>query len=341
MFADGGFFGSEQRARFVAPELPTLRTETNAARPLRLNTGRIRDQWHTMTRSGMSPRLGQHLPEPFVEIHPDDAARAGVVDGDFARVVTDYGQCTLRVAVDERQQRGMLFAPIHWSLETASAARVGALVAPFTDPFSGQPESKATPASIAPYEYVFRGFTLSRRRLELPPQVWWTRVAVTGGYGYLFADNADPARWQSWMRAVAGSDLAEYTDAGGGVYRAASFAQDRIETCLFVGPARDAGDWDAVKNLFATDSLSEDQRRLLLSGKSTDGLAGAGPVVCACFGVGRVTICAAIAAGAGTAAEIGLRSKAGTNCGSCIPELKRLIAQVDAVDAVAHRNGAP
>ena len=100
------------------------------ARPLRLNTGRIRDQWHTMTRTGESPRLGQHLPEPFVEVHPDDAARHGVADGDFARVTTDYGQCTLRVVVSERQQRGMLFAPIHWSEANATGARVGSLVAP-------------------------------------------------------------------------------------------------------------------------------------------------------------------------------------------------------------------
>src|SRR5438067_2932871 len=137
-FADGGFFTNDHKARFIAPEIPALRTETTAARPLRLNTGRIRDQWHTMTRSGISPRLGQHLPEPFVEAHPDDATSSGVADGDFARVITDYGQCTLRVAVGERQQRGMLFAPIHWSEETAATARVGALVAPFTDPFSGQ-----------------------------------------------------------------------------------------------------------------------------------------------------------------------------------------------------------
>jgi assimilatory nitrate reductase catalytic subunit len=326
-FAAGGFYSNDRKARFVAPEVPALRTETTAGRPLRLNTGRIRDQWHTMTRSGISPRLGQHLPEPFVEIHPDDALMSGVTDGGFARVVTDYGQCTLRVAVSARQQRGMLFAPIHWSEETASAARVGALVAPITDPFSGQPENKATPAAILPYEFVFRGFALSRVRLELPGHVWWTRVSVAGGYGYLFADNADLARWQSWLRAVAGSDLAEYRDFGGGVYRASSFAGDRIETCLFVGPARDAGDWNVVKSLFAADSLSADQRRMLLSGKSTDGLASAGPVVCACFGVGRATILAAIAGGAGTAAEIGAQLKAGTNCGSCIPELKRLIAQ--------------
>ena len=332
-FAEGGFFANDHKARFIAPEIPALRTDTTAGRPLRLNTGRIRDQWHTMTRTGISPRLGQHLPEPFVEIHPDDAIRFGIVDDSFARVVTDYGQCILKVAVSERQQRGMLFAPIHWSEANASTARVGALVAPFTDPFSGQPENKATPASIVPYEYVFRGFVLSRTPLEMPPQapqVWWTCVAVTGGYGYLFADNADLARWQSWLRSVAGDELAEYKDFGGGVYRAASFAEGRIETCLFVGPAHDAGDWDVVKQLFAAEMLSDDQRRMLLSGKSIDGLASAGPIVCACFGVGRTTICDAIAAGAGSAAAIGVQLKAGTNCGSCIPELKRLIAQASA-----------
>jgi assimilatory nitrate reductase catalytic subunit len=326
-FGEGGFFSNDRKARFIAPEIPALRTETTAARPLRLNTGRIRDQWHTMTRTGASPRLGQHLPEPFVEIHPDDAARYGVADGDFARVTTDYGQCTLRVVVSERQQRGMLFAPIHWSEANATGARVGALVAPYTDPFSGQPENKATPASITPYEYVFGGFALSRKPLALPAHAWSVRVAVNGGYGYLFADNADLAGWQSWLKSRTGDDFAEYKDFGGGVYRAASFAGDRIDTCLFIGPARDAGDWNVVKGLFAADALSNVQRRMLLSGKSADGLASAGPIVCACFGVGRTTICDAIAAGARSAAEIGAKLKAGTNCGSCIPELKRLVAQ--------------
>src|SRR5689334_21754454 len=280
-----------------------------------------------MTRTGMSPRLGQHLPEPYVEIHPDDAGRHGVADGDLARVTTDYGQCTLRVVVSERQQRGMLFAPIHWSEVNATDARVGSLVAPITDPFSGQPENKATPASITPYEYVFRGFALSRQPLALPPHAWSTRVAVTGGYGYLLADNADIAGWQSWLKSLTSDDLAEYKDFGGGVYRAASFDGGGIETCLFIGPARDAGDWNVVKDLFAAGPLGNDQRRMLLSGKSADGLANAGPIVCACFGVGRNTICDAITAGAHSAAEIGAKLKAGTNCGSCIPELKRLIAQ--------------
>jgi assimilatory nitrate reductase catalytic subunit len=317
-----------------------LRTEPHAGRPLRLNTGRIRDQWHTMTRSGTSPRLGQHLPEPFVEIHPDDAASNGVVDGGFARVCTDYGQCILKVVVSERQQRGMLFAPIHWSDATASAARVGALVAPLTDPFSGQPENKATPASITPHEYALGGFVLSREPLELPDRAWWARVSVSAGYGYLFADNAGPAEWAWWLRPVAGSDFAEYIDIGGGVYRAACFAADQIETCLFLGPARDTNDWNVVKDLFAAGALSHDERRMLLSGKSMHELATAGPVVCACFGVGRTTICDAIASEAHTTAELGRRLKVGTNCGSCIPELKRLIAQASTSASEAQKLAA-
>jgi assimilatory nitrate reductase catalytic subunit len=326
-FAEGGFYHADRTARFVAPEVPALRSETSASRPLRLNTGRIRDQWHTMTRTGMSPRLGQHLPEPFVEVHPDDALRFGVSDGSFARITTDYGQCTLKVVVSPQQQRGMLFVPIHWSEANATAARVGSLVAPFTDPFSGQPENKATPASIAPYEYVFAGFALSRQPLQLPDHAWWARVAVAGGYGYLLADNADLKGWQRWLRAGAGDDFAEYSDMGGGIYRGASFADGRIEACLFVGPARDAGDWSVVKNLFAAETLTDEQRRLLLSGRASDGRPATGAIVCACFGVGRNAICDAIAAGALTPAAIGARLKAGTNCGSCVPELKQLIAQ--------------
>jgi assimilatory nitrate reductase catalytic subunit len=85
--------------------------------------------------------------------------------------------------------------------------------------------------------------------------------------------------------------------------------------------------------MFAGEILSDEQRRMLLSGRSANGLANAGPIVCACFGVGRTTICDAIASGAGSAAEIGVQLKAGTNCGSCIPELKRLVAQTGEVGA--------
>ena len=207
------------------------------------------------------------------------------------------GNACCKVVVSERQQRGMLFAPIHWSEATASAARVGALVAPFTDPFSGQPENKATPASIAPYEYVFRGFALSRTQLELPPMPGGR--ASRSPAATAICSPTTPI-WRDGNRGCARSPATISPNTG---ISAAAFTarrrlpRIRIETCLFVGPARDAGDWDVVKNLFAAGELSDDQRRMLLSGKSMDGLASAGPIVCACFGVGRATICDAIAAG--------------------------------------------
>jgi assimilatory nitrate reductase catalytic subunit len=332
-FAEGGFYTPSRKARFVAPEPPALKTSTSAARPLRLNTGRVRDQWHTMTRTGLSQRLGQHFPEPFVEVHPDDAVAAALVDGGFARVTTDHGACVLKVIVSERQQRGMLFAPIHWSGPTASDARVGALVASHVDPFSGQPENKATPASIAPYSFEQRGFVLSRTPLELPEGTWWAHVALSGGHGYLFADNADVATWESWLSTRRRGDLADYRDNALAIYRAAQFNVDRLDLCVFVGPSDRAIGWENVVAAFSSESLDEAQRRMLLSGRAADGVASSGPTVCACFGVGRDTICATIAAGARSAAEIGATLRAGTNCGSCIPELKRLIAQHATDDA--------
>lgn len=338
-FAEGGFYSFDRKGHFIAPDVPALRGATSAAYPLRLNTGRIRDQWHTMTRTGSSPRLGQHLPEPFVEIHPEDAAQAGIIGGGFARVVTGLGQCVLKAVVSERQQRGMLFAPIHWSDETASFARVGSLVAPVTDPFSGQPENKATPAAIAPVVFAERGFVLSRKPLTFPHHVWWARVAVPAGVGYLLAANGSVEGWRSWFDASGdGGEVAEYEDVGSGVYRAARFGDGALGTCLFIGPADAAVEWDAVKPLFAAGTVSDEQRRLLLSGKSVDGLSSGGPIVCACFGVGRAAICDTIASGqATTAAELGTQLRAGTNCGSCIPELKRLIAQTEPVAAQLSR----
>ncbi|WP_315832754.1 molybdopterin-dependent oxidoreductase [Bradyrhizobium prioriisuperbiae] len=336
-FSEGGFYWPDRKARFIAPETPDLRQATSPDRPLRLNTGRIRDQWHTMTRTGLSPRLGQHLPEPFVEVHPDDASEFGVTDGEFARIDSDHGRCILKVVVSDRQQRRSLFAPIHWSGETSSSARVGALVAPLTDPLSGQPESKATPTHIAPHSFAQRGFVLSRAPLALPPGVWWARVAVTGGYGYLLAANETTGAWQSWLQSVSGStDIAEYEDPKRQIYRAAAYRGDALEVSLFVGPADEAIAWDAVKTAFATDRLDDDDRRALLSGRSRDGASSTGPIVCACFGVGRTTICNVIASGqAKSATEIGALLKAGTNCGSCVPELKRLIAQTEVTVEVA------
>lgn len=329
-FADGGFFTPDGKARMIAPEMPQPRAALSPEFPFRLNTGRIRDQWHTMTRTGLSSRLGAHLPEPFVEVHPDDAAQTGLSGGGFARVSSPYGSCVLKVVISEGQRRGSLFAPIHWSDETASSARVGNLVTPANDPFSGQPEAKATPVSITPVEFSYRGFALSRSRLALPEATWFARAAVAGGEGVLLASNETPANWRAHAATMfADCETTEFIDAGGGSYRMAAFVEGRLAGCLFVGPSANAPQWDAVKMLFEAESFGDVQRRGILSGRSSDGIADPGPVVCACFGVGLNTIRTALADGAAANVEgIGKALRAGTNCGSCLPELKRIVNDV-------------
>ena len=328
-FADGGFFTADRKGRFVAPEKPALSSAAGGAFPFILNTGRIRDQWHTMTRTGLSPRLASHQPEPFVDMHPDDAAQAGLAGGELARVTTPYGTCILRVEENEGQRRGSLFVPIHWSDANASSARIGELVNASTDPFSGQPEAKATPVAITRAEYRFAGFMLTRRPLALPDGTWWAKSAATGGEGALFASNEAPARWRAFMQVHAADiALSEYLDEPRGTYRAAGFADGRLAFCLFVGPSSQRPQWDAAKALLASETLEERQRRILLSGQSADGMADAGPVVCACFGVGLKVIREALASGAASdVAGIGNALRAGTNCGSCLPELKRIVTR--------------
>jgi len=327
-FANGGFFTPDRKARLIAPERPAPQASLSKDFPLCLNTGRVRDQWHTMTRTGLSARLANHMPEPFVEVHPADAAAAALTHDGFARVTTAYGTCVLKVVVTEAQQRGSLFAPIHWSGETASSARIGELVTPATDPFSGQPEAKATIAAIEAVDFAFRGFALARGVLALPFETWWARVCVATGAGYLLASNDAPEIWRERAQMLFGAaEIAEFVDAPRGVYRAAAFVDGRLAGCLFIGPAAAAPHWDAVKALFESESLAGGQRRAVLSGKSADGLADAGPLVCACFGVGLNTIREAIASGVVVSVEdIGKTLRAGTNCGSCLPELKRIVA---------------
>ncbi|HEY1361173.1 MAG TPA: (2Fe-2S)-binding protein, partial [Xanthobacteraceae bacterium] len=154
-------------------------------------------------------------------------------------------------------------------------------------------------------------------------------VAVAKALGTLLATDDGPETWRERARQMFGdgAELAEYNDARHGIYRAAAFAAGGLAGALFIGPAAAAPQWDAVKPLFAADTLAEEARRVLLSGRSADGLAGAGPVVCACFGVGLATIRDAIQSGAARSVEaIGAALRAGTNCGSCLPELKRIVA---------------
>ena len=328
LFGDGRFFTSDRKARFVAPEPPALKEASSGEFPLRLNTGRVRDQWHSMTRSGRSPRLATHIAEPFVEVHPDDARAAGLVDGGFARVATAHGACVLKVTVNDGQRPGSLFVPIHWSDATASSARIGELVAPHTDPHSGQPEAKATPATIASVRLPLRGFARSRRPLALPSGTWWARIATSEGHELRLASDRDLMFWHEFAQATLGRDaeVVEVVDAHS--YRAAIFVDGEFDGCLSIGTGEAALRWDTLKAVIAAGPPSSGAPvRIQAAPEPADTAA----VVCACFGIGEDAVRDAVCAGrASNVAEIGRLLGAGSNCGSCLPELKRLIARARA-----------
>jgi assimilatory nitrate reductase catalytic subunit len=310
LFRDGNFFTGDRKARFVAIERPALAQRTDATFPLRLNTGRIRDQWHSMTRSGRSPTLASHRPEPFVEVHPADADRWGLIHDGFAELRSAHGSCILKVVVSPGQQRGSIFAPIHWSGPTASSARVGDLVAAMVDPLSGQPEAKATPVAVAPVSFAWRGFALSRRPLAFPIGTWWARIATPGASGCTFASNENLTMWHDLSPELfPDAVLTEYIDRQRGIYRVAAFLDERLEGALFVGPAATPPQWSELRTIAG-------EARVL------DG----GPVVCACFGVGIDAIRdALVSRRAASAEEVGIALRAGTKCGTCLSELRSIV----------------
>jgi assimilatory nitrate reductase catalytic subunit len=145
----------------------------------------------------------------------------------------------------------------------------------------------------------------------------------------LFATNETPAAWRNLTRTMmpADAEFAEYVDPPRGLFRVAAFRPGRFDGCIFIGPADTAPQWEAVRVLFEAEALTERDRRIVLSGYSAEGMAETGPLICACFGVGLTAIRNAVASGHAVSVDhIGRMLRAGTNCGSCIPELKRIIA---------------
>lgn len=332
MFEDGIFFTPSGKAQFVpiTPRPPAH--ATSELFPLILNTGRLRDQWHTMTRTGRSPRLTAHEPEPFLQIHQRDAAYYAISDGELVNVGSQWGAAVVRARVSEDVKPGMVFMPIHWSNQFASSARADALVNPDRDPYSGQPEFKHTPVNISACRKAWYGFLLSRRRFQMSLKGYWSVSLGDGLWRYELAGDELPQDWATHARELLCSRednvaWTEYFDRGSRRYRAGRMVGDRLESCIFIGPDHQLPNRDWLMKLFARERLSEQDKAFLLSGRPGEKGEDAGPAVCACFGVGRNTLLKLIHSGeVSTVAEIGKRLNAGTNCGSCIPELQALLA---------------
>jgi assimilatory nitrate reductase catalytic subunit len=330
LFADGRFFTADGKARLVPTPPRAPRHRPNAALPLVLNTGRIRDQWHTMTRTGKAARLTGHNPEPFVEVHPSDAARYGVGNGDLAEIGTASARVLARVEVTADVQSGTVFVPMHWSSQFASNAGVGSLIAAVTDPVSGQPELKHTPVSVRRYAPAWYGFALARTPFAAPDCSYVARAKGRGYWRYELAGEWLPASWPDWAERLLGprAERIELSDPAGGRYRGARVAGGRLEACLFIAQTKTLPSRSWLGDLFASESLADAERTAILAGRPAKACQETGPIVCSCFSVGRSTLLRAILTQELVSAEeIGAALSAGTNCGSCVPELKALLAE--------------
>ncbi|RFB79861.1 nitrate reductase [Methylovirgula sp. 4M-Z18] len=332
LFAEGGFAHADGKARFVALAQPYLAARTSEAYPFLLNTGRVRDQWHTMTRTGLSTTLAGHIPAPFLDLHPEDAAKLEVADGEFVHVESAHGQAEIRVSVTDAQPRGTAFAPIHWTDATAGRARIGSLVHGFVDPISGQPESKAVPVAIRRVTIAAEGFIVAREHLRLPGWLSHARMSVPGGEAITFASSETPAvlhtYLSNWLKLGA-SPLMQHNEVVD-LHRAASVVDGHLQVLLSVGPKRDEAVLNWAISLLARGQLSPEIRRYILAERAPDAGKSMGRRICACFGVHQEEIEESARKGCSDVEKIGVALKAGTNCGSCRPEIKKILMELRA-----------
>lgn len=326
-FAKGGFFTPDKKARFI-PVRAKVETRTTGAFPFVLNTGRVRDHWHTMTRTAKSARLSQHLAEPFVEIHPADADKLKISDADIVRVETAQGTILVRALLSKRPQTGSVFVPMHWTDQFAASARVDTLVPGVTDPYSGQPASKNVAARLERFAASKFGFAVMKNKPSSLGADYWALAKCDGGWRVELAFGADVADWSDYAKQLFGApetaEMIAYRDMSSDQHRFACFDGDQILGALYLAPSPVAvsRNW-AVSQLIA--EITGRARLGIIAGRPGKGCVDRGATVCSCFSVGANDIAAAIAKGCVTVKTIGEATNAGTNCGSCRAEIKTIL----------------
>ena len=203
MFTNGEFFTESGKAQFIAVEHDKPIADTSVEFPLIMNTGRIRDQWHTMSRTGLAAGLGEHTPEPFVAMHPDTVAELGLDEfgldvfnhatiNPVVKVRSAQGECQARLVVTKEMRREQVFMPIHWNAPTAKDSKPCDLILPHTDAASGQPEFKHTPVVVEPCGYRSEAALVSDKVMDCSGFDYWVRQRVEGGFLYRISSSKNP-----------------------------------------------------------------------------------------------------------------------------------------------------
>lgn len=341
LFSDGRYATPNGRARLIPVARSLNPSGPNDDFPFLLNTGRIRDQWHTMTRTGLVPRLNAHLSERYVEIAPNDAQRLGIKANDIVAVSTADGAATARASITDNVAPGTVFMPMHWSRSNSSSAPIGALVHAIVDPISGQPDAKATPASVKKVDVTEHGFALLRHvpdqnSLVILRLAYWSIATIDAGYELSFATSPNGAPADMAIDVLLGSKATlTLRDSASRTLRSARLSHDRVDAIAFAGtdPGLRASTW--LRRCYAADRLTSAERRSLLAGTAPDATNDQGAIICVCHQIGATAISNVISEGCATTDAIGAACRAGTNCGSCLPEINRMLKKIQSVAALA------
>ena len=346
LFSEGQFSHADGKARFIATMAKKPINLPNAEYPLILNTGRIRDQWHTMTRTGLSANLSTHKAEPYCEIHPNDALKYGIKEGELVEVKSAWGNCVLRSVVSDNIRRGQIFAPIHWNDQFASDARIGKVVNPVVDPISGEPEFKHTPVIIHPFYTQWQGVFYVRDGFEKMVQAsiesltWWTKIKTTKATRYELADRRKLTETTKHLKALLPFENEDFEwlnldDPSAHMSHSVIMKDGILIASLYIAPKALLPDRDWVASLFKRERLSAMHRKALLAGQAMSMGNSEGPLVCSCFKVGKNRIIDTIKEkNLSNEKQVTACLKAGGNCGSCLPEIRGLIkaCQMEAVE---------
>jgi assimilatory nitrate reductase catalytic subunit len=251
-----------------------------------------------MTRTAKTPRLMAHIGEPFLEIHPLDAEAAGLEPAGLAKIESARGCVVLRVVITSRQRRGSVFAPMHWTDQLASNARINALVAGAVDPISGQPEFKLTPVATRPYGAAWHALAVSVSRPNMTGADYFALARLKHGFRAELAGLTQPDDWPEFARTTLALDdeieWLAYANAAGGQSRFVAFRENRLVGAFFATrePVGVARSW--IGECLGAEFAPAERLRLL-AGRPGAQSRDKGAIVCACFEVGRDEILEAAA----------------------------------------------
>lgn len=341
LFSDGHFPTPDGRARLIAtrplaPQLDAPQTP-NSGQWL-LNTGRLRDQWHTMTRTGHLPRLMENEPYPRVCVNQQTLLQSGLQQGQLVWLIAQRDRVLARLARDDGLGDQHAFMAMHWSDSFTAHGGVNRLVAAVVDPHSGQPQYKQTLVTADPFDARWLALWVGRHEPDLSAlgrEVdWWSRRPVEQGECRLLADASSDAA-ELWFALARHGEWQRVPVPGFG-WVAVRVKQQRIAGLMLCGD----DPWRVNVTLLA-GLLDVPVRAAQLMPTLAQALAGESRMVCSCLRVSERQIVDAIVQ-QGISERSGLQQllRCGTNCGTCLGEIDRLLA-CHGPQRIAMGEGAP